>query len=154
MRHGMRDIKQERIRTVPLNKVDRMLGIPGREHWLFLRGYPLDLHFAVLPEMQRSVLVPLRILGMKLPHVVRVHQPARFIESACRWPRIRLISEMPLSEHSRSVTRALQNLRHGCEARVESASTGRMGTHNFRATRVAAAHQSRSGRRTDRLRHV
>src|SRR5438874_2237224 len=91
---------------------------------------------------------------MKLPHIVRVHKPARFVESPGRGPCLGLIADVPLAEDRRTVSARLESLADGGEFRIESAGARADRPENFGASRIAAAQQGRSRSRTDGLGHV
>jgi len=131
-----------------------MLGVPGGEHGLVLGRQALDLDFAVLPELQRILTVGLRILRMELPHVVRVHEPAGFVESSRWWTRVRLVADVPFPEYGGLVRSGLQGLAQGGETRVEPPGPRSMCAEDFGPARITAAEQRRARRGTDRLRHV
>ena len=135
-------------------KSDGPLGVPGGEHRLMLLGHPFDFDLPVLPELEWKLAVVLRIFGVELPHVVGVHQPARFIEPAGRRPRIRLIANVPLAERRSLVSRGFHHLSHGGERRIESPCARAMRAEQLRPARIASAEQGGTGRRTDSLRHV
>src|SRR5262249_57043311 len=104
--------------------------------------------------LERVRSVRLRILRVELPHVVRVHEPARFIESAYWRPRVWLIADVPFPEYGGSVTTGFEHFAHRGEARLEPSRARPMRAEDFGAARVASAKQSGAGCGTDGLRHV
>ena len=95
-----------------------------------------------------------RDAGVNLPHIVRVHQPARFVEAPRRRTRLRLVADVPLPEHRGLVARALEHLAHRGELRVEPPRPRRVRPEHLRPPGIASAHQRRPRRRAHRLRHV
>ena len=91
---------------------------------------------------------------MKLPHVVRVHESAGFVEAAGRRAGLGLIADVPFAEDGSAVILLLEHLPEGGEAGIQSAGPGSVGAEEFGARGVAAAEQRRAGGGADRLRDV
>ncbi len=136
------------------NEIDGVPGVPGGEHGLVRRSHPFDLHLPVFPELKRILAPVSRVLRVILPHVVRVHQAARFIESAGRRAGFGLVADVPLAKHRRPVSALLQHLSQGGEAGIQPSFARADRTHHFCPARIAAGEQRRPGSRADRLGHV
>ena len=150
----MRNIKKERIVLVFPDKINGLLRIPRRQHRLIFFTHPLDLQLSVLKILQRKLFPSVRVSGMVLPHVIRIKQTARLVESPVPRPSAVLIADMPLAEQCGLIAVSSEHLRHYRILRIEPGTSRPVSAKHFRPARITTAQQRRPRCRTYCLRNI
>jgi len=135
------------------DEIDRVLGILLRKGIHLRGGEILDRDRAVLPVLEREIVEGAR-LGVVAPHVVRVHQTARLVETARRRPGVGLVADVPLAENRGGIAARLEHLRDGRPAGVHAAGARAVRADQPGAFGIAAGQQRPARGGTDRLRHM
>ena len=75
---------------------------------------------------------------MALPHVIGIHQAARFVESPGRRPGLGLIAEMPFAEDGCAIATGLEDFPEGGIFWVKSTRARRERAEDLRSARVTS----------------
>ena len=153
MRHIVGDVQEKRLVRVACDKIDRVLGVPSRQHLLLFGRHIVDGDFPIFPKLQFTV-VKVPALRMVLPHVIGIHQPRGLVKPPSGRARVRLIANMPLAKHPRGVPGRLEHLGHRGKTGIQPACPGRNRPIDLVPARITPSQQRSPRRRTDRLRHV
>ena len=143
--HGMRQIEEEWFIHIPVDEVNRIIGIIGRQPRLIR-----VIADNVIPFDQRKVRK--LILRMERPHIVRVRQSIIFVETMLERKEFLLISQMPLAEDSRSISLIAKQFRYRLLLFTDAIWRTRIERIGEADTvRITAGHQPRPRSTADRL---
>jgi len=154
MRHRVRNVQKKGLLLMAVNKIDRVLGVPGRQLGLVLGGDALNRYLVVFPILERKLTPKLGILRLIFPHVIGDHQPAHLIETAGEGARLRLVADVPFAKAGRSVPLGLEYLGKGLEFWIEAPFSRQEGIENLRSPRIAAGQQRGTRCRANGLGHI
>ena len=130
-----------------------MLGVPLGQMRLVFLAHALDRDLAVLPELEREGVEAARF-GVMQPHVVGVHQAARFVETARGRTRLGLVADMPLAENRGRIALGLEHLCDCWPLRIHAALARAVSADEAGALGIAAGEERAAGGGADGLRHV
>ena len=165
VRHGVRQVHEERLVLVGLDEVDGLLRVPARDgalvdgqldNLLVLKERRLPLGecgLGISPQNVHSLPSSARLaLVVRVIHVVRVRDAVVGVEAVGRWQRFLVMPEMPFAETSGGIALPFQVIGNGVFLRVQPLRRGRkqhvlMHAH---ALGITAGQQRRTRRCTHR----